>query len=75
MSAFREPTEAELALGKCVMAALNNFPTRGSGLLMMNGQCKHWKLHFADALETLPGAPKIDRDSLFPTPKKRRVAK
>ncbi len=70
MSQEREMTEAEQALGKCVMLAIYNLSMRGgSGLLLMNGRMQHWKHHFADALEKLPGGVKIDRDALFPTKK------
>jgi hypothetical protein len=67
MSGDREPTEAEIALGKCVVIALGDLSySKGSGLMLMNGRMQHWKHHFADALEKIPGV-KVDRDALFPT--------
>ena len=59
----KEPDWKAIAeeLAKHLVFTVENLRAVGSGLLRRGGVIKHWKEHFADSLDKVPGV-KIDRE-------------
>jgi len=70
-----EPNYKDLTneLAAHLVTTLENMKVTGSGLFQYKGVIKHWKEHFADSLDKVPGV-KIDREIMhaYSLPEKQR---
>ena len=70
-----EPNYKDLTneLAAHLVTTLENMKVTGSGLFYYKGVTKHWKEHFADSLDKIPGV-KIDREIMhaYSLPEKQR---